>query len=139
MGEVRPLPTLGGVFFDTRRSARAMRVSWHTDDGSVVLSIWDGAGCTGTIRLLAADVPELIRSLGLGLPDWHLAGPVPPPRPAGPPQPTAAAPAVGPAPAPGTEPARALGAEPAREPGTDPDGGPGGQPVWPAGEPSRTD
>ncbi|HVQ95435.1 MAG TPA: hypothetical protein VMU51_30685 [Mycobacteriales bacterium] len=78
MGEVRPLPTLGGVFFDTRRPARALRVSWHADDDAVVLSIWDGARCTGTIRLLAADVPELIRSLGLGLPDWNLAGPVPP-------------------------------------------------------------
>ncbi|MEN3361863.1 MAG: hypothetical protein V7637_5845 [Mycobacteriales bacterium] len=112
MGEVRPLPTLGGVFFDTRRSARAMRVSWHTDDGSVVLSIWDGAGCTGTIRLLAADVPELIRSLGLGLPEWQPA-------------------ATGPVPS--------SAAEPASGPDGGPSGEPDGGPAWPTGEPSRTD
>ena len=117
MGEVRPLPTLGGVFFDTRRSARALRASWHTDDDAVVLSIWDGARCTGTIRLLAADVPELIRSLGLGLPDWHLAGPVPPLRAAGPPA--------------GAPPAAALDAQPAGEPD--------GAPARPTGEPTRTD
>jgi hypothetical protein len=67
MGEVRPLPTLGGVFFDSRRAARALRVSWHTDDGVVVLSIWDGPRCTGTVRIPADEVPEVIHSLTLGL------------------------------------------------------------------------
>lgn len=69
MGEVRPLPSLGGVFFDAGRPARAMRVSWHTEDAIVVLSMWDGPRCTGTIRIPADEVPELVRSLTLGLLD----------------------------------------------------------------------
>ena len=78
MGEVRPLPTLGGVFLDAHRPARALRVSWHADTGVVVLSVWDGARCTGTVHVPAADVPELIHSLALGL------GPVPQPPSAAP-------------------------------------------------------
>jgi hypothetical protein len=69
VGEVRPLPTLGGVFFDARRAARALRVSWHAEDGMVVLSIWDGPRCTGTVRIPADEVAELIHSLSLGLTD----------------------------------------------------------------------
>jgi hypothetical protein len=68
VGEVRPLPTLGGVFIDANRAARALRVSWHTDDGIVVLSIWDGPRCTGTVRIPVDEVPDVIRSLTLGLP-----------------------------------------------------------------------
>lgn len=67
MGEVRPLPTLGGVFLDARRPARALRVSWHADTGVVVVSVWDGPRCTGTVQVPADDVPELIHSLALGL------------------------------------------------------------------------
>ncbi len=76
MGEVQPLPQLGGVFVDARRAGRALRVSWHTDAGLVVLSLWDGARCTGTLQVPATDVPELIHSLALGL------TPAPPPPPA---------------------------------------------------------
>jgi hypothetical protein len=76
VGEVRPLPTLGGVFLDARRAGRALRVSWHADVGLVIISLWDGPRCTATVQVPAADVPELIHSLALGLPAR------PPPTPA---------------------------------------------------------
>lgn len=77
MGDVRPIPRLGGVVQDARGAGRALRVSWHAEDGLVVLSLWDGARCTGTARLAAADVPALIEALRLGLPAGPeiLAGP----------------------------------------------------------------
>ncbi|HEY7104407.1 MAG TPA: hypothetical protein VH573_22445 [Mycobacteriales bacterium] len=76
MGEVRPIPTLGGVVRDVRGAGRALRVSWHREDGLVVLSLWDGPRCTGTVRVDADDVPTLIEALQLGLrsPDETPAG-----------------------------------------------------------------
>jgi hypothetical protein len=67
MGEVRPIPTLGGVVRDVRGAARALRVSWHRADELVVLSLWNGPRCTGTVRVAAADVPALIEALQIGL------------------------------------------------------------------------
>jgi hypothetical protein len=67
MGEVRPIPRLGGVVRDTRGAGRALRVSWHGEDDLVVLSLWDGPRCTGTVRIAAADVPTLVEALQLGL------------------------------------------------------------------------
>jgi hypothetical protein len=68
MGEVLPMPRLGGVVRDVRGAGRALRVSWHGDhDGIVVLSLWDGARCTGTVRVAAQDVPTLVEALQIGL------------------------------------------------------------------------
>ena len=67
MGEVRPIPTLGGVVRDVRGAERALRVSWHREDELVVLSLWNGPRCTGTVRVAAADVPALIEALQIGL------------------------------------------------------------------------
>jgi len=67
MGEVRPIPRLGGVVADARGKGRALRVSWHAEAGIVVLSLWDGARCTGTVRVPAAEVPALIEALAGGL------------------------------------------------------------------------
>lgn len=75
MGEVRPIPRLGGVLADVRGAGRALRVSWHGEDDLVVLSLWDGPRCTGTVRLAAADVPALVEALQVGLP----TAPTPPP------------------------------------------------------------
>lgn len=66
MGEVRPIPTLGGVFRDVRGQGRTLRVSWHTEAGLVVLSLWDGLRCTGTVRVASADVPALLEALAAG-------------------------------------------------------------------------
>jgi hypothetical protein len=73
MGEVRPIPMLGGVVGDVRGRGRALRVSWHGEDGLVVLSLWDGTRCTGTVRVATGDVPALIEALQIGL------RPAPPP------------------------------------------------------------
>ncbi len=67
MGEVRPIPRLGGAVRDVRGAGRALRVSWHGEDGLVVLSLWDGPRCTGTVRVAAADVPTLVEALQVGL------------------------------------------------------------------------
>jgi hypothetical protein len=42
-------------------------VSWHREDDLVVLSLWNGPRCTGTVRVAAADVPALIEALQIGL------------------------------------------------------------------------
>jgi hypothetical protein len=77
MGEVLPMPRLGGVVRDVRGAGRVLRVSWHGDiDGLVVLSLWDGARCTGTVRVAAEDVPTLVEALQVGLPE---PAPVAPP------------------------------------------------------------
>jgi hypothetical protein len=68
---VTPLPAAGEVFLDTRGSGCALRVSWHhlgPDEGDlVVLSLWSGGTCTGTFRLAAQDVPDLVHALRGGL------------------------------------------------------------------------
>jgi hypothetical protein len=67
MATARPLPETGSVFLDARGSGRALRVSWHTEAGLVVLSLWHGNVCSGTFRLSVDEVPELIEMLRSGL------------------------------------------------------------------------
>ena len=64
---VTPLPTAGEVFLDARGSDRALRVSWHAEASIIVLSLWHGDTCTGSFRLPAEDVPDLIDALREGL------------------------------------------------------------------------
>lgn len=45
------------------RAGRAVRVSAHPELSRVVLSLWDGGRCIGTMRLAPQDVPELVRML----------------------------------------------------------------------------
>ena len=72
---VVPFPGSGEVFFDPR-PGRAMRLSWHAEEGLAVLSLWQGASCTGTFRLPSADVPDLVDALVRGLASSAAAGPV---------------------------------------------------------------
>ncbi len=44
-----------------------MRVSWHPDHALVVLSIWRGNTCVGTMQVEAAEVPHLVDVLVRGL------------------------------------------------------------------------
>ena len=67
MSQVTPLPAAGEVFLDSRGCARALRVSWHSEAGVVVLSLWRAGACTGTFRLPVEDVPALVDTLRLGL------------------------------------------------------------------------
>jgi hypothetical protein len=71
--DAAPLPRLGEVFFDVRGSSRSMRLSWYSDTGVAVFSIWQGGTCTGTFRLPMDDLPRMIDALqrgprGSGLP-----------------------------------------------------------------------
>src|SRR5690349_23093851 len=93
--EPAPLPRLGEVFFDVRSKARSLRISWYSDTGVAVLSIWQGGTCTGSFRLPMGDVPRLIATLQAGPPagDSPGAAPAAPAQyggPAGPRQPAAA-------------------------------------------------
>ncbi len=67
--DAAPLPRLGEVFFDVRGSSRSMRLSWYSDTGIAVFSIWQGGTCTGTFRLPLDDLSRLVESLGRGLPE----------------------------------------------------------------------
>ena len=67
MPEVSPIPLRGEVVLDARGGARAMRVSWHPEQGLVVLSIWRGGTCVGTMQVDAAEVPHLVDVLVRGL------------------------------------------------------------------------
>jgi hypothetical protein len=72
--DAAPLPRLGEVFFDVRGSSRSMRLSWYSDTGVAVFSIWQGGMCTGTFRLPIGDLPRMIDILQRG-PDDDQRGP----------------------------------------------------------------
>ena len=63
MATVVPFPDRGEVFLDARGEGRALRISWHHEEGTVVLSLWRSGTCTGSFRLLAEDVPALVAAL----------------------------------------------------------------------------
>ena len=67
MANARPLPQTGSIFLDVRGGDRALRVSWHTEAGLVVLSLWRENVCSGTFRLSIDEVPDLIEILRAGL------------------------------------------------------------------------
>jgi len=64
---VVPMPPHGEWFGDARNGDRALRVSWHTERGCVVLSTWRDGTCTGTARLGPADAARLVALLADGL------------------------------------------------------------------------
>src|SRR5580658_4443803 len=66
--DAAPLPRLGEVFFDVRGSSRSMRLSWYSDTGIAVFSIWQGGTCTGTFRLPMDDLSRMVDSLRRGVP-----------------------------------------------------------------------
>ena len=67
MADVSPLPIRGEVVVDARGGARALRVSWHPDHAMVVLSIWRGNTCVGTVQVDSDEVPHLVDVLVRGL------------------------------------------------------------------------
>ena len=76
MNPVTPLPAAGEVFLDARGSGRALRVSWHSGADVVVLSLWHGGTCSGSFRLRAEDVPDLVETLRAGLASSYDARPL---------------------------------------------------------------
>jgi len=66
--DAAPLPRLGEIFFDVRGNSRSMRLSWYSNTGVAVFSIWQGGTCTGTFRLPMEDLTRLVDSLRRGVP-----------------------------------------------------------------------
>jgi hypothetical protein len=60
---VTPVPSQGDVVVGRDRAGRVLRVSAHPELDRVVLSIWQDGQCLATVRLAAADVPDLVRVL----------------------------------------------------------------------------
>jgi hypothetical protein len=73
MARTVALPVRGEVLLDARDAGRALRVSWHHEDGLVVLSLWRGHRCTGTFQLAADDVPTFVQALTDGPAGAHRA------------------------------------------------------------------
>lgn len=71
---VVPLPTQGDVFVDAQGTDRGLRVSWHPEQGVVVVSLWRADTCVGTLRLPREEVPRLIVALASGLAAGEAAG-----------------------------------------------------------------
>jgi len=71
VAQVLPLPSRGEIYVDARGEGRALRVSWHHDEDTVVLSLWRGALCAGSFRLRTEDVPGLINTLVRGLSEGY--------------------------------------------------------------------
>lgn len=67
MTEIAPLPAAGAVFFDERDDGRTLRLSWHEDTATFVVSLWRGNSCVGSCRLAAADAPRFIHSMTTAL------------------------------------------------------------------------
>lgn len=72
MADLVPFPRTG-VVQDARGDGRALRVSWHHEEGLVVLSTWRGPTCVATTRLAAEDVPFLVEVLVSGLGQGYAA------------------------------------------------------------------
>src|ERR1700760_2020157 len=72
--DAAPLPRLGEIFFDVRGSSRSMRLSWYSNTGIAVFSIWQGGTCTGTFRLPMDDLTRLVDSLRRGVPGGQPEG-----------------------------------------------------------------
>lgn len=71
MPGVRPLPRTGAIFTDARGADRALRLTWHDDQGLVVVSLWRENTCTASFRLAVDEVPALIEVLRAGLDDAY--------------------------------------------------------------------
>ncbi len=62
-----------------------MEVSWHADEGLVIVSLWHGSICRATFRLPVDQAPALIQTLADALGNAVPSTP-PPPRRLGPPR-----------------------------------------------------
>jgi hypothetical protein len=62
-------------FNDARHDGRRMEVSWHSDEGIVIVSLWHGSMCRATFRLPFEQAPALIETLADALGDAAQAAP----------------------------------------------------------------
>ncbi len=67
------LPRPDGVrrqwFDDARDNGRRMEVTWHPDEGLLIVSLWHGAFCRATFQLPVDSAPQLIETLVASLDD----------------------------------------------------------------------
>jgi hypothetical protein len=56
-------------FVDARDDGRRMEVSWHSDEGIVIVSLWHGSMCRATFQLPVQEAPGLIQTLADALGD----------------------------------------------------------------------
>lgn len=77
VADLVPFPR-SGVVRDSRGQGRALRVTWHHEEGVVVLSTWRGPTCVGTVRVAPEDVPFLVDVLVSGLGQGYSAAAPPP-------------------------------------------------------------
>lgn len=56
-----------------------MEVSWHADEGLVIVSLWHGSICRATFRLPVDQAPALIQTLADALGNAVPSTPPPPP------------------------------------------------------------
>jgi hypothetical protein len=56
-------------FVDARDAGRRMEVSWHPDEGIVIVSLWHGSICRATFQLPVEEAPGLIQTLSDALGD----------------------------------------------------------------------
>ena len=64
-------------FTDARDSGRRMELSWHRDEGIVIVSLWQGSVCRATFRMPVADAPLAIGVLAEVLGDAATGRPPP--------------------------------------------------------------
>jgi hypothetical protein len=64
---------------DERRDGKFLRMTWHPDRRTFVVSTWEGAVCVGAARIRVEQAPPLIEVLAWGLAD-AAAGPIEPPQ-----------------------------------------------------------
>ena len=67
-------------FNDARDNGRRMEVSWHSDEGLVIVSLWHGSICRATFRLPVDQAPALIETLADALGDAAQGAPSPGPK-----------------------------------------------------------
>ncbi len=64
-------------FNDARDNGRRMEVSWHADEGIVIVSLWHGSMCRATFRLPVEQAPALIQTLADALGEAAQVAPAP--------------------------------------------------------------
>lgn len=62
---------------DSRRDGRFLRVTWHPDRRTFVVSTWEDAVCVGATRVPVEEAPALIGVLTQGLADAATPRPAP--------------------------------------------------------------
>ena len=53
---------------------RSLRATWHPEADRVVVSLWSGTTCIGTVRLAGADAARLIGLMAPAVERWADAG-----------------------------------------------------------------